>query len=85
MSITTSRAYDIVVFGATGFTGVLVAEYLATRYPHLRLAIAGRSRSKLSEVQGRLAEVSEHKVRGGSGEARRMGDADFVTLPGGWD
>jgi short subunit dehydrogenase-like uncharacterized protein len=44
--------FDIVLFGATGFTGRLVAEALATlSLPPLRLALAGRSPSKLSEVQ----------------------------------
>jgi short subunit dehydrogenase-like uncharacterized protein len=40
-----SRDLDIVVYGATGFTGRLVAEYLAQRYRHdgsLRWALVGR-------------------------------------------
>ncbi|MER7558793.1 saccharopine dehydrogenase NADP-binding domain-containing protein [Nocardioides sp. NPDC126508] len=50
-----SRPYDIVLFGATGFTGGLTADYLATHLPeHARWAIAGRSRSKLEAVRARL-------------------------------
>lgn len=50
--------FDIVVFGATGFTGELTARYLATHAPDgLRWALAGRNRSKLENVRGRLAEV----------------------------
>jgi len=51
------RAYDIVVFGATGFTGELVARYLAKWIPKgRRWAIAGRSAERLETVrQGLLA------------------------------
>lgn len=51
-----NRPYDVIVWGATGFTGKLVAEYLAANYPlggALRWAIGGRSREKLD----RLAEA----------------------------
>jgi short subunit dehydrogenase-like uncharacterized protein len=48
--------FDVVVFGATGFTGALVAEYLARHAPPgLRWALAGRNPDKLDEVRGRLA------------------------------
>jgi short subunit dehydrogenase-like uncharacterized protein len=43
-----------VVYGATGFTGQLVAEYLAARYAgtsDLKWAMAGRSRDKLAVVR----------------------------------
>lgn len=42
--------YDIVLFGATGFVGKLTAEYLANLDTPLRVALAGRSESKLKEV-----------------------------------
>jgi len=53
------REFDVVVFGATGFTGALVAEYLLERYGcgrDLRWAIAGRSRSKLDALKSQLGE-----------------------------
>jgi saccharopine dehydrogenase (NAD+, L-glutamate forming) len=43
------RDFDIVLWGASGFTGSLVAEYLAT-VPGLRWAIAGRNPAKLAGV-----------------------------------
>jgi short subunit dehydrogenase-like uncharacterized protein len=49
------REYDVVVFGATGFTGGLTAEYLAAVSGAGRWAIAGRSRDKLERVGERLA------------------------------
>jgi short subunit dehydrogenase-like uncharacterized protein len=49
-----SSKFDIVVYGATGFTGQLVAEYLTTRYRDdrdLKWAMAGRSLDKLASVR----------------------------------
>src|ERR687891_2339899 len=52
------RAHDIAVFGATGFTGELTAEYLAGHAPaETRWALAGRNRSKLEQVRERLAGI----------------------------
>jgi short subunit dehydrogenase-like uncharacterized protein len=55
----TEREHDVVVFGATGFTGALTAEYLAgAAGAGARWAIAGRSRDKLDALRNRLsAEV----------------------------
>ena len=54
----TSRSYDIVVFGATGFTGGLTAEYLARHAPDgCRWALAGRSQAKLEAVRERLVRI----------------------------
>jgi short subunit dehydrogenase-like uncharacterized protein len=48
------RAFDVVVFGATGFTGGLVAQYLARHAGEARWAIAGRDRAKLERVRAKL-------------------------------
>ncbi len=49
------RAWDIVLFGATGFVGRLIAAYLDRHAPaDIRLAIAGRSADKLAELAGTL-------------------------------
>ncbi len=48
------REFDLIVWGATGFTGQLVVEYLVETYGvngDLRWAIAGRNRSKLESVR----------------------------------
>jgi short subunit dehydrogenase-like uncharacterized protein len=55
-----NRSLDIAIFGATGFTGALVAEYLtenATSGQPLRLALAGRSREKLETLRARLVSA----------------------------
>lgn len=52
-----ARAYDIIVYGATGFTGRLVAEHLLATYgvgKGVNWAMAGRSQSKLEEVRAEL-------------------------------
>jgi short subunit dehydrogenase-like uncharacterized protein len=52
------RLYDLVLFGATGFTGGLTAEYLATHAPAgCRWALAGRNPAKLEAVRDRLAAI----------------------------
>jgi len=55
----TKRDYDVVIFGATGFTGRLTAKYLARRYGAslTRWAIAGRNAHKLSEVYEELVDI----------------------------
>ncbi|HEU5266994.1 MAG TPA: saccharopine dehydrogenase NADP-binding domain-containing protein [Jatrophihabitans sp.] len=54
------REHDIVVFGATGFVGRLVADYLATCAPDgVRIALAGRSLGKLERVRAELADAAD--------------------------
>jgi short subunit dehydrogenase-like uncharacterized protein len=53
-----TRKYDIIVFGATGFTGGKTAEYLARNAPPaVRWAIAGRSQEKLESVKAKLTVI----------------------------
>jgi short subunit dehydrogenase-like uncharacterized protein len=57
-----SSKFDIVVYGATGFTGQLVAEYLATQYrgdKQLRWAMAGRSLDKLRSVRDAISASAD--------------------------
>jgi len=56
-----NREFDVVLFGASGFTGKLVAEYLGGRAADegARWAIAGRSRGKLEAVRRELAARDE--------------------------
>ena len=49
------REHDVVVFGATGFTGALTAEYLSGVSGAGHWAIAGRSRDKLERLRERLS------------------------------
>ena len=50
-----ARDHDIVVYGATGFVGVLTARYLAEHAPaDARIALGGRSQAKLEQTRAQL-------------------------------
>lgn len=54
-----SRRFDLALFGATGFTGGLTADYLAAHAPsEMRWALVGRNRSKLEAVATRIAAAA---------------------------
>jgi short subunit dehydrogenase-like uncharacterized protein len=57
-----AKEFDIVVYGATGFTGQLVAEYLAAHYKNdgeLKWAMAGRSLAKLKSVRDAIGAPAD--------------------------
>jgi short subunit dehydrogenase-like uncharacterized protein len=57
-----SSKFDIVVYGATGFTGQLIAEYLAAHYKGdsgLKWAMAGRSKDKLASVRDAIGAPTD--------------------------
>jgi short subunit dehydrogenase-like uncharacterized protein len=74
------REHDIVIFGATGFTGALTAEYLAGHANGLRWALAGRNRAKLEALSRRLgvdvpllhADVTDERSLRSVAEAARV-------------
>ncbi|HEU5043541.1 MAG TPA: saccharopine dehydrogenase NADP-binding domain-containing protein [Nocardioidaceae bacterium] len=77
-----SRDFDIVLFGATGFTGRLVAEYLArTMPPGARWALAGRSQERLEEVRDRLAGRLQDGAPGGAPDRLPGGAPNRGDLP----
>jgi short subunit dehydrogenase-like uncharacterized protein len=56
----TDRELDLVLFGATGFTGRLTADYLARHAPPgLRWGLAGRNRARLEGVRDHLAGLDD--------------------------
>jgi short subunit dehydrogenase-like uncharacterized protein len=60
------RKYDLVLWGATGFTGKLVAEYLTRRYGvdrEVKWALAGRNPGKLEQVRAELAGIEAKAVK----------------------
>ena len=48
------KKYQIILYGATGFTGKLCAEYFHSNYPDLNWAIAGRNKEKLENLKTEL-------------------------------
>ncbi|KAF5833430.1 Saccharopine dehydrogenase-domain-containing protein [Dunaliella salina] len=56
---TPTRPYEVVVWGATGFTGKLVCEHLARDYGgKVKWAMAGRDNQKLEKVREELAQIN---------------------------
>jgi short subunit dehydrogenase-like uncharacterized protein len=54
--------FDLIVYGASGYTGRLVAEHLAKRYGvggEVTWAMAGRSAAKLAEVRDEIGAPAE--------------------------
>ncbi|GLZ42481.1 saccharopine dehydrogenase NADP-binding domain-containing protein [Actinokineospora sp. NBRC 105648] len=75
----TGRGLDVVLFGATGFTGELTAEYLARHAPAgLRWGLAGRSLDRLVAVRGRLAAMIDPALAELELLVADVGDRDAV-------
>lgn len=60
-----SRPFDVILWGATGFTGKLTAEYLAEHYAEsdLRWAIAGRNADRLRTLQDDVLKRSGGRTK----------------------
>ncbi|GAB0132658.1 hypothetical protein EsDP_00001087 [Epichloe bromicola] len=57
------RHYDLVLLGATGYTGQLTAEHIATHLPtNLKWAVAGRSESKLQSVIAECQKLNPDRL-----------------------
>ena len=55
-----TREHDIVLHGATGFVGALVAAYLAgAAHADVRIALSGRSREKLERTRAELPSSAQ--------------------------
>ena len=54
------KQFDVVIYGASGFTGRLVAEYMAKQYgTHANWAMAGRSAAKLADVRDEIGAPAD--------------------------
>ena len=78
-----ARDFDIIVYGATGFTGRLVAEYLADTGA-TRWAMAGRSLAKLDEVRDLIGAPADTPLvvadADDTASLRRMCERTVVVL-----
>jgi short subunit dehydrogenase-like uncharacterized protein len=62
-----SRQYELILLGATGYTGKLVAEWVTTHLPDdLKWAIAGRNAKKLQAVVDELTKLSPNRKQPGN-------------------
>ncbi|KAI0024978.1 sporulation protein RMD1 [Xylariomycetidae sp. FL0641] len=75
-----SRQYDLVVFGATGYTGLMVAEFVTTSFPtDLKWAVAGRSAEKLGNVVETCKKLNPDR-KSPEVEICNLDDADLGAL-----
>eukprot|EP00996_Jenningsia_fusiforme_P000959 NODE_1874_length_1373_cov_31.248489_g1695_i0.p1 GENE.NODE_1874_length_1373_cov_31.248489_g1695_i0~~NODE_1874_length_1373_cov_31.248489_g1695_i0.p1 ORF type:complete len:406 (+),score=68.15 NODE_1874_length_1373_cov_31.248489_g1695_i0:61-1278(+) len=78
-----SRMYDVVLWGATGFTGQLAAQYFARsvsrRLPGLRWAIAGRNASKLADVVSQCKAIGSYQPDVLVGESGNQSSIDRIV------
>jgi short subunit dehydrogenase-like uncharacterized protein len=66
MSAPPPRAYEIILLGATGYTGRYTAEHVVTHLPtDLRWAIAGRNGAKLERVAKELRGLNPDRSEPG--------------------
>mmetsp|Transcript_58645 Transcript_58645/g.143411 ORF Transcript_58645/g.143411 Transcript_58645/m.143411 type:complete len:545 (+) Transcript_58645:236-1870(+) len=67
------RPYDLIIYGATGFTGQIACAYVKEHYPNLKVAYAGRNLSKLQNVRS--------QVYGGGSSSNSTSDGKDLQLP----
>ncbi len=75
--MTNEREFDVIVWGATGFTGRLVAEYLNERHPaggNVRWAMGGRNAGKLGEVAEAIGAGGAPIVTGDADDPKSLGE-----------
>lgn len=61
-----ARQYELVLLGATGYTGKLTAEWISTNLPEdLKWAIAGRNAKKLQVVIDELTKLNPNRKQPG--------------------
>jgi len=74
------RQYDVVVFGATGYTGLMTAEHIAASFPtNTRWAVAGRSANKLQHVVDECKKINKDR-QPPAVEICNLNDADLTQL-----
>ena len=74
------REYELIVFGATGYTGKYCAEHIITHLPtNLKWAAAGRSESKLSAMLEELKHLNPDRLQPGI-EVASLSQGDLDSL-----
>ena len=62
MKSSDKKKFDLIIFGATGFTGKLLCEYIKKKYSknNLNWGIAGRNKQKLALLKEKLTMDDKH-------------------------
>jgi len=65
------RQYELILLGATGYTGALVAEWVTTHLPDdLQWAVAGRNAKKLQSVVDNLVKLRPDRKQPGRSQQK---------------
>lgn len=79
-TMTEKRQYDIILFGATGYTGAYCAEHIVENLPtNLKWAVAGRSHQKLSNAVEDLKKLNVDREPPGA--PRHISLTRTLTIP----
>ena len=57
-----NREFDLILYGASGFTGRLAVEYLDKNYSNIKWAIAGRNQEKLKIISNNCKSKPSNEV-----------------------
>jgi len=71
------RVFDIILFGATGYTGIRIAKYLHEKQTGYKWAIAGRSQQKLANL---LTELVKMRIPGALPDILLVDATDIRTM-----
>lgn len=79
------RQYDLIVFGATGYTGKYTAQHITTNLPtDLKWAIAGRSHDKLEKLAAEIKPLNPDRRQPGQYLSSLVAGSAVLLLPLQW-
>ena len=74
-----TRNFQLIIFGATGFTGQIATKYIDQHYPSLKWAIAGRNKDKLEDLANLCKNNKPDIVIGDSGNKAELCHIASIT------
>ncbi len=74
-----TRNFQLIIFGATGFTGQIATKYIDYHYPNLKWAIAGRNKDKLEDLANLCKNNKPHIVIGNSDNKAELSHIASIT------
>ncbi len=74
-----TRNFQLIIFGATGFTGKIATKYIDYHYPNLKWAIAGRNKDKLEDLANLCKNNKPDIVIGNSDNKAELSHIASIT------
>jgi short subunit dehydrogenase-like uncharacterized protein len=79
-----SRQYELVLLGATGYTGKYTAEFIQQHLPtDLKWAIAGRNAQKLEGLAAELKQLNKDRVQPGRSPITPLAQRQILKIRSG--